>query len=398
MIARKLTREDLPDANRISAFAFHARLEDPEKLNVIPEDDPSEQWGAFSEDGVMAARIINNRFEGYLDGNPVKNGGIGSVSTLPEYREQGAVRAVFEKLLPEAYRQGEVISTLYPFNHAFYRKFGYETVCVRNIYHFSPAVLRNYRFSGTAHPYREGDPVSDYFALYREFAANYNFMLERDEKRMADRLKSVPLRDRRFAYLLSEGDVPKAYLIFQDIRHDPAAILKVQELAWKDRAGFEMILGFLGRFTADYGEIQLPLPVGVELHSVLRSSLAYDVTKETRQDFMVRIINAEKLLSAIRLPDCCSFVIQVTDEMIPENNGCFRVKSRTGEENLSGNTVERCEDQPDLAVSERALGQLATGAVSLREALLRPDTVLTAKEELLSRVFVRKDLFIEDHF
>ena len=67
MIARKLTREDLPDANRISAFAFHARLEDPEKLNVIPEDDPSEQWGAFSEDGVMAARIINNRFEGYLD-------------------------------------------------------------------------------------------------------------------------------------------------------------------------------------------------------------------------------------------------------------------------------------------------------------------------------------------
>ena len=49
-------------------------------------------------------------------------------------------------------------------------------------------------------------------------------------------------------------------------------------------------------------------------------------------------------------------------------------------------------------MSERALGQLATGAVSLREALLRSDTVLTAKEELLSRVFVRKDLFIEDHF
>ncbi|MBR6321224.1 MAG: GNAT family N-acetyltransferase, partial [Lachnospiraceae bacterium] len=188
MIVRKLKKEDLPEANRISAFAFHGRFEDPSVLDQIPEDDTSEHWGAFADDGVMAARIINNRFEGYLDGKPVKNGGIGSVSTLPEYREKGAVRAVFEKLLPEAYRQGEVISTLYPFNHAFYRKFGYETVVLRNIYHFDPAVLRNCRMNGTARPYREGDSISDYLDLYRSFAANYNFMLERDEKWMANRL------------------------------------------------------------------------------------------------------------------------------------------------------------------------------------------------------------------
>ena len=177
----------------------------------------------------------------------------------------------------------------------------------------------------------------------------------------------------------------------------------MQELAWKSRAGFEMILGFLGRFTADYGEIRLPLPSGIELHSILRSSMAYDVKKETRQDFMIRVINAEKLLTVIRLPESCSFVIKVTDEMIPENNGCFRVESRnmgeaaSGAEEL-GNIVTCCDEKPDLAVSERALGQLASGAVSLREALLRPDAELFSNEALLTRVFVRKDLFILDHF
>ena len=149
-LVRRLTEQEHFESNMISHVAFHMRMEDPEKAREESQKLKTEDWGAFTDDGRIMARILNHRFESMLDGQAVANGGIGAVSTLPEYRNSGAIRAIFEKLIPEAYRNGEVFSTLYPFNHAFYRKFGYETVCWQHNYEFVPAVLSGYRFNGTA--------------------------------------------------------------------------------------------------------------------------------------------------------------------------------------------------------------------------------------------------------
>ena len=165
IIVRKIQKEELPEANWISAAAFHQTVEDPEKLADEWADDPAEQWAAFSEDGKMVSRIVNHRYEAYIDGKCVKDSGIGSVSILYEYRGRGGVRSIFEKMLPESAENGGIISTLYPFKHAFYRKFGYETVCTANVYSFRPEVLSEYCFSGEAVPYKKGDLVSAYTAL-----------------------------------------------------------------------------------------------------------------------------------------------------------------------------------------------------------------------------------------
>ena len=91
-----------------------------EKERERVEAETLQDWGAFDEDGTLTARIINNQFELYLDGTAVQAGGIGAVSTLPEYRDKGSIRKIFQTLLPEAYRSGEILSALYPFSHAFY--------------------------------------------------------------------------------------------------------------------------------------------------------------------------------------------------------------------------------------------------------------------------------------
>ena len=86
MEVRRLTENEHFEANLVSYVAFHMRLEDPEKMREESKKLAIEDWGAFSDDGKTMARILNYRFETWLDGQTVVSGGIGGVSTLPEYR------------------------------------------------------------------------------------------------------------------------------------------------------------------------------------------------------------------------------------------------------------------------------------------------------------------------
>ena len=390
MEVRLLKPEEHFEANLISTVAFHMKMEDPEKNREESLKSQDEDWGALSDDGKVMARIINNHYETRLDGQRIRNGGIGAVSTLPEYRNTGSVKAIFEKLIPEAYRNGEIISTLYPFNHAFYRKFGYETVRWRDLYEFVPAVLSGYRFSGDAELWKPGDPVSEYTTLYNRFADSFNLAMVRDDKMMLDLIKGEYYKDRKFCYLLRENGKAVAYLIFQDVRNDPAAILTVKDLAWDGRTGFYAILGFLARFTADYGTIRLFLPSCLQLLSVIQTPRAYDIQQTATQSYMIRAMNVKRLLEIIKKPDDCQFVIRVEgDAQIPENNGTWKVY---------GNSVEETEETPDLTVSIQAFGQMAAGAVNLAEAMYRPDVTVSGNEAVLEKVFVRKPILVEDHF
>ena len=205
MEVRILKPQEKFDARLIAALAFHQRMSDPEKARQDSEKDPVEDWGAFDEDGRLMAHILHHRFSFRLDGQWIPGGGIGAVSTLPEYRNRGAVRAIFGELLRQAYREGQVLSALYPFNHAFYRKFGYETVRWRDEYCFPPAMLREYRFTGRAVQWKPGDPVGEYTALYEKFASGFNLAVRRDDRKMLEGLRALDLVRGDLDEMVSEG-------------------------------------------------------------------------------------------------------------------------------------------------------------------------------------------------
>lgn len=385
MEIRRLNAKDRANAWKISAFCFHIRTARAEEEMAKAETSTDEDWGAFAEDGTLEARIINNHYEFYLDGTPVTGGGIGAVSTLPEYRNTGAIRRIFAELLPEARKRGEVLSALYPFNHEFYRKQGYEVVPWRNTYEFAPEVLSGYRFSGQAIPYESGTSAEEYLSLYDNFAKKYNMSIRRDTDRMLEHLKTEkPFEERKFSWILKEDGKAIACLTVTDLYHDPAAIMQVNECFWADRRGFNAILGFLGRFTADYGLIRLNLPVGIDLLKLIRSPKAYDIRKTEGYSFMVRVMNTEAVLNTIRKPADCDFTVRVTDDLLPENSGTWHV--------TASGAGPAPNAEPDLTADIRALAQMAVGAANMDEILLRPDVELHAHEEMLRRVFVEKPM------
>lgn len=392
MVIRQLKQEEKFMAGRISGICFHERIDDLAKKRQECEEAKEEDWGAFDEKGTLMARIINNRYTSYVDGQEIQNGGIGAVSTLPEYRNTGAVRNIFEKLLPYAYENGEVISTLYPFSHQFYRKFGYETVCYRNQYRFKPEVLKGYHFDGEAVMWEEGEDISDYFSLYRQFAPKYNLAVKREEALMKrEHMKGNIYKERKLSYLLREKGQNVAYLLIEDVYQKEAAFMWVEEAVWNSPEGFRAILGFLARFSADYGEIELTLPYDLELYSVIRSAKAYEIQKTTRQDYMVRVINVKRMLEILSKPEGTDCRIRVCDPQIEQNNRIWHVTE---------NEVEVAADgtETDMEVSIQAFSQLVVGAISLDEALLREDIAISAKKEKLRSLFRRKSIFINEHF
>lgn len=384
MEIRRLRPEDRIHADVVSTVAFHGRIDNYDERNNEYLNDKewnNEDWGAFDDDGTLMARVINNHFTAYIDGNTVSNGGIGAVSTLPEYRNSGAVRKIMEAILNEAYNRGEVISTLFPFKHSFYRKFGYETVNISNEFTFSPSDLKGFRHEGWAKIYREGDDCSEYDRIYADFSKNHNLMLKRSG---SEKVNGVHYRDRKFCYLLGEkGKEAESFVVFQDVRHDPQAIIRIEEAAWTTAEGFRMLLGFLSRFSADYGRIEWKMPTGIDLNLILAE--AYDVTKNPCIGYMIRAVNARALLAAMKKRG--TFTIRVTDNIIEANNGTWKVSD----------AVEPFDGTPDLTVTAGQLGQLVSGAVTLDEALLS-GAVMTSNGDVLRDTFIKKSTHITNGF
>ncbi|MBO4696080.1 MAG: GNAT family N-acetyltransferase [Lachnospiraceae bacterium] len=404
MKVKKLEGEERFAAYLTAVYCFHMRVDDVEEKRERQLNAKVEDWGAFDDNDTLMARIINNKFEFYVDGTAVKAGGIGAVATLPEYRNSGAIREIFKELLPEAYRNGEVISALYPFKHEFYRKFGYETVIGWSQYSLTPGLLCRYRFDGEVVKWNPGEPVTDFMTVYNRFAPQLNLAYARTEEKMEEHLHvDKPYIDRKFSYVLKQNGEPIAYIIFTDVKNNPAAILKVEECAWTCRDGFRALLGFLARFEADYGTIEMQLPAGIDLLRIIVTPDAYAIKETVFPNFMLRVINAKKLLETIKKPVDCDFTIKISDEMIEENNRTYRVLSDrvelVGERfTADGENAADIASKANLEVNVRALGQLAIGALNMDEAMLRTDVTVNAKEEMLRRVFIPKNIFVGEHF
>ena len=105
MEVRKLTEQEHFESNLVSYVAFHMRMEDPEKVKEESKKLTIEDWGAFSEDGRIMARILNHRFDSMLDGQVVANGGIGGTNS--HYGVSRAVTDVHAAGIPEHRRHPE---------------------------------------------------------------------------------------------------------------------------------------------------------------------------------------------------------------------------------------------------------------------------------------------------
>ncbi len=400
MYARKLKPNELWRSRLNMAVAFEGCFDlekEQEKAKTEKADPRADHWGAFPEgEEFPVASLVMNLYDVRFDGHEVKMGGVGGVATLPAHRRGGAIRACMSASLQDLYQRGFAFSALYPFSTAYYRQFGFEN---GEICWFWEVPLKNLPKGDAGGRVRQlfpGDDLSPLLDVYDQVYGNRNLSVLK--KQYDEGLeKDDFFQQQRWIFLWEdETGRPGAFLIggrdgeVLNCRTDfPAR----NGLLFRDARAFTGLMSFVRTaFLANFEKIRFTVPSFVEL-----SSLIPEVTAPGREFFfngMVRAVNASLALELCACRGEGAVAVKVSDPVLPENNGVFRLSFAPGRKNQ----VERIEGEPDVALGPGELAQLLCGIKGAEDLPWMPGVEVLRPEAPLGRVFYKKPCHILDLF
>lgn len=395
MPVRMIQREELLEFERLESVAFVYPMDTAETEKRLEKDsEPQEPCiGHFNDDGVLTACMVLPEYRMRYEGHWVPMVGIGGVASLPEYRFGGAIRQIFQAAFRRMVESGVVFSALYPFSHAYYRKFGYELCQTTTGYELPVQALSAFRYDGKVRMIRPGESLDGLKAVFEAHFLDSNLAIQREDRHWTRLLGKDAYKERVYTYLLEDENGPSAYVVLA--AEDAGPFEKngnVREIAYVRPRGLTDALGFLYRLSAQYGKLRILLPDGVPLPALLPES--YDVKAGIREQPMARVIDVKQALLLKRHFDGARYTLRVRDEILPENDGVFAVRCEGGEV-----SVEKREDgEADLSLDVRTLTQLLLGYLSLDEALYKADVSAASNLDTLRRVFVKRSVLLTEHF
>ena len=390
---------------------FEKKKEDLTQLNVGFETGRA----AFEDSGKMCSCLDLIPFHVSFDGSLVPMGGIGGVASLPEEREKKYIKNIFSYVLQEMYDKGYVFSYLYPFSHKYYRIFGYELNMTNIRYSIPVSAFRQFEQTGTLKLYTNDLNPHEIMAIYEEYINDKNLTVVRTEKLWKRFLEKDPYKDNVYLYVwCNRHGEARGYIQFYiEKQADGKNSMHIHELIWLNRDAFQGILSFIGVLTAQMEIVIWNSPYYVNLLPLFHES--YDIKMEIMTYGMNRIVNVEKALKLMSLPaNSGEITLDIRDEFFPINSGSYRIRweneTRTVEktqaqsfltqgqtDQVSGLALQ-ATDQADLCCDVQALSQLLTGFASIDELKLADRVDIKKNEQLLSLIFTKKKLFINNYF
>ncbi|MFD0696687.1 enhanced intracellular survival protein Eis [Paenibacillus sp. GCM10027628] len=318
---RRISKEQFLDSLALSEFAFQYELSPDKREEMRSQFIEKENWGAYL-DGKLAARLTVLELHTWLYGKRWEMGGIAGVATWPEYRRGGLVAGLLHHALHVMREQGQMLSFLYPFQFAFYRKFGWETYTETKKYEIPTALLPKLppqpgRVVRIGH-----DDIELLNAIYSEYAARYNGTLVRDETWWKQRIFAKK-KGSVAVYYDAEGKAG-GYIHYQ-VKEKICQIYELVSLHWGAVKG-------LWRFIADHDsmldKVTLSAPSDDQLPFMLDNPR---IKQEIVPYFMARIVDVRRFLEQIPfaadgIQIGRKLTLKVTDAQAKWNNGLFAIE------------------------------------------------------------------------
>lgn len=389
MEIRTIHPEENTEARKVQSIAFNFGSDFSDDITLSDYST----CRAFFDGGRICACLDYLPFRALLNGRQVGMVGIGGVASLPEERKKGHIRELFQSVLEEARKNGNVLSYLYPFSHVYYRKFGYEACMFKNN---TSIPLSEFQGLGRGEPTRmylaayDSDPIQK---VYNQFAINKNFMLSRSKDAWKKLLEVDPYKNKRYVYIQYDAEnQAQGYVIFGPDDDGLMPDMRVEEMSWVSATALCGMLGFLSNFTAKYGNFKYKAPDFLNLRLLVLEP--NKVKTEGVCCGMGRIVDAARSLETLVMPQGTEPVsICVKDDFLDWNNGTFLLHAEDG-----ATRVERTDVAPDITCNVRMLVQLVSGFITAEDCVTLGGTEITGKFETFARLFTKRELFISDEF
>lgn len=405
MIVRKIRKDEYKRCGELCAAAFEFPLECDDKTSEALVDEiiaaPScrqdiywdSRWSAFEDDDVtMMSNMTVIPYQARFDGHIVPMAGIGGVVTLPQYRRHGCIRSVFEQMLPAEYESGTVLSYLHPFSTAFYRKFGYELACVQAKWKVQLQSLPKLQVEGRWVLLEKGTNLAeDMKQVDDDFGRKYNCMIVNEEIEYAWMKRIDPFRDRQYTYLYYGKDGrPEGYVTYRP----DADKLECKRLAFRSFEGLKGIMALLQSNASRHSHATFKLPEDIELAGIFPEYSFEYMQCRRHWNGMARVVNAEAVLKLAKSRGEGTLVVEISDSIIAQNNGRFRVQYAPGQKNQ----VQRTDAEPDISLTIQDFTRLILGRNDIRDAEMLPTIRLNCSIEKAEGLFYRKPLYLCHHF
>lgn len=401
MEVRRLTADDREQLMRVNSMGWENTYDRENPPGIMTGEKPWNEasgttWGVFRE-GELCTGLVELHHILRFEGEWIQSSDICGVTTRPDFRRSGAIRAAFDVLFPWMYESGQIISCLHPFNVPFYRKFGYEgvySVCdietpVAALEAFSANMSRIEALNG-----KTGLPELDRF--YCGFLADTNLAIRRNEALWSGRAGLDTLTARRYTYLYrgEDGEIA-GYMTYEPRGEKGAKTMLVTELIYRDRGTLENLLGFVHSFASHYERVRFhELPMFLDFFVALQDFNRQCYSKTI--DKMMRVIDVQKVLEKKRYPEREGAFSILVDDPLEWNCGIYDVQFGGGQSVVR----KRASGDYDVAADACALSRLVVGEErpdSPAMALIR-DLEIRGNRETILRAFPQRKLFHADFY
>ncbi len=348
--------------------------------------------GVF-EEGELVAACKHHWFDTRVRGEPMKMAGLSAVATPPAYRRRGYVRRLVEASLEE-YRDRDIpITTLWPFEHAFYARMGWATANRHVILEGPPDALSFAREAVDGRDFVELHPddhprMAD---VLQTHADSYTLAITRDEAWWRKRVFQGWSED-PYVYGWEKHGELRAYLVYRVDENGDR--LRVLDWAHVDHESRLALLTFLSNHDSQVETVRLMEP-DPSLLDIVPDPAAFET--RLHAGAMVRITDVETALASIPVPSGGDTVLHlhVTDPLVTWNDGTFEIVF--GEQ---GMTVDRSSESPAIRLDIGTLSQLYVGYRGIDTLVETGDATVAGDDvsDVLRRVFPPTDVFLREGF
>jgi predicted acetyltransferase len=325
--------------------------------------------------------------------------GLAAVASPPETRRRGIVARMLDALLERHRAEDVAFSVLWPFEYAFYRRFGWATANNYARLTVPPEQLSAVAPDPTG-SFRRLDPDDDVDAMraVHEAWATESLAVDRTDGWWRDVVFGGDDPDAFVYGWADEDDDLRGYVVYAFERRDEGdgRRLVVRELASADDEAEAHLLRFCRDHDSQVEEVRF-----ARLPEWCRPIDAYPdprtATLEIRPGPMVRIVDVAVALSAVSYDATGDVTLGVSDGRCGWNDGTFRL--RVSADDAACRPAEGATD-PDCEIEIGALSQLVVGARAVDEVVRAGDASVAdgAAARTLDRLFPRERTFLREGF